>query len=153
MNRDIRILRDGVFFSLGRSFSDLEAVASVAEESVTLYSFHSDDYRAYKLAEINASCEAELAALQSAYPQSEVLSWDKQEREARAFVENPTTPVPLISALAAAREVDPADLAGWIILKADTYTAAIGAALGKRQKLEDELAALTDWEDMAEIHW
>ena len=74
MNRDIRILRDGVFFSLGRSFPDLEAVASVAEEPVTLYSFHPDDYRAHKLAEINAACEGELSALQNAYPQSEVLS-------------------------------------------------------------------------------
>ncbi|PHR68515.1 hypothetical protein [Alcanivorax sp.] len=146
----MRIYRDGEYFATG---ADLALIASVADEPVSLYSFHPDDYRAYKLAEIKAACEAELSALQSAYPQSEVLSWDKQEREARAFVENPAAPVPLISALAAAREVDPADLVDWIILKADAYTAAIGAALGKRQKLEDQLAALADWEDMAEVHW
>lgn len=146
----MKILREGAFFSEGY---DLHSVAAVADEPVSLYSFHPDDYRTFKLVEINAACEAELSALQNAYPQSEVMSWDKQEREARAFVENPATPVPLISALAAAREVDPADLVDWIILKADAYTAAIGAALGKRQKLEDQLAALTDWEDMAEIHW
>lgn len=146
----MRILRDGEFFSKG---DDLHFVAAISGDDVSHYSFHPDDYRKHKLAKINAACEAELSALQSTYPQSEVLSWDKQEREARAFVENPATPVPLISALAAAREVDPADLVDWIILKADAYTDAVGAALGKRQKLEDQLAALTDWEDMAEIHW
>lgn len=146
----MRIYRDGELFSEGK---DLRYMAAIADEPVSLYSFHPDDYRAFKLAEINAACENELASLQSTYPQSEVLSWDKQEREARAFVENPVSPVPLISALAAAREVDPADLADWIILKADAYTDAVGSALGKRQKLEGQLAVLTDWEGMAEIHW
>lgn len=146
----MRILRDGVLFSVG---DDLLMVAAVAEENVSLYSFHPDDYRAHKLAEIKAACEAELSALQAEYPESEVLSWDKQEREARAFVADPAAPVPLISGLAAAREIDVQDLANRIIQKADAYTAAIGAALGKRQKLEDQLVQLTNWEDMAAISW
>lgn len=113
----------------------------------------SGSYRAHKLAEIKAACEAELSVLQSSYPESEVMSWDKQEREARAFVADPAAAVPLISNLAAVRGISVSDLANRIIQKADAYTAAIGAALGKRQKLEDQLNALTDWESMADIGW
>jgi antitoxin component HigA of HigAB toxin-antitoxin module len=146
----MRILRDGVYFSEGE---DLEFIAAAAEEPVSLYSFHPDDYRAHKLAEIKAACEEELSSLQTSYPASEVLSWDKQEREARTFVADPAAAVPLISNLAAVRGISVSDLASRIIQKADAYTAAIGAALGKRQKLEDQLNALTDWESMAEIKW
>ena len=146
----MRIYREDKYFSEG---GDLVLIASVADEPVSLYSFHPDDYRAFKLAEINAACENELASLQSTYPQSEVLSWDKQEREARAFKADPTAPVPLIANLAAVRGISVLGLADRIIQKADAYTAAIGLALGKRQKLEDQLNALTDWEGMAEIKW
>ena len=62
-----------------REGEDLVSVASVADEDPSLYSFHPDDYRQHKLAEINAACEEELKGLQASYPDSEVLSWDKQE--------------------------------------------------------------------------
>ena len=81
------------------------------------------------------------------------MSWDKQEREARAFVADSSASVPLISSLASVRGIGVPDLANRIIQKADAYTAAIGQALGRRQKLEDQLNAMTSWEEMAEINW
>ena len=66
---------------------------------------------------------------------------------------DPAAAVPLIANLAAVRGISVSDLANRIIQKADAYTAAIGAALGKRQKLEDQLNAMTSWEEMAEINW
>jgi antitoxin component HigA of HigAB toxin-antitoxin module len=146
----MRILRDGVYFSEG---DDLGFVASIDNDDPSLYSFHPDDYRANKLAEIKSACEAELSALQAEYPESEVMSWDKQEREARAFVADSSASVPLISSLASVRGIGVPDLANRIIQKADAYTAAIGQALGRRQKLEDQLNAMTSWEEMAEINW
>ena len=146
----MRIYRNGEYFAEG---DDLFTIAAVANEEVALYSFHPDDYREHKLAEIKAACEAVLSSLQSSYPESEVLSWDKQEREARAFLAEPTATVPLIAALAAARGISVSALAQRIVQKADAYTAAIAASLGKRQKLEDQLNAMTSWEQMAEINW
>lgn len=146
----MRIFRSGRYFSEGL---DLAVTANISGEDASLYSFHPDDYRQHKLAEIKAACEAELSALQSSYPESEVLSWDKQEREARAFLADPAAPVPLIAGLAAARGISVSTLAHRIVQKSDAYTAAIAAALGKRQKLEDQLNALTDWKSMAEITW
>jgi antitoxin component HigA of HigAB toxin-antitoxin module len=146
----MRIYRNGEFCSEG---VDLDLIAAVADESVSIYSFHPDDYRSHKLAEIKAACEAELSALQASYPESEVLSWDKQEREARDYQADSMASVPLITALAEARGVTVADLAGRIIQKADAYTATIGAVLGKRQKLEDQLNQMTSWEEMAMVSW
>ncbi len=146
----MRIYRNGEYFSEG---SDLPALAAIADEPVALYSFHPDDYRAHKLAEIKAACEAELSSLQSSYPETEVLSWDKQEREARAFLADPAATVPLIAGLAAGRGISVSALVQRIVQKADAYTVAIAASLGKRQKLEDQLNAMTSWEQMAEINW
>lgn len=106
---------------------------------------------ARRLAEINAACEAELAAIRAKYPESEVLSWAKQEDEARRWqawadedepnpAEEPATP--LVDMLAAERGMDKAELVGRIIAKADAYTQAVGVAVGKRQRLEDQLDAI-----------
>jgi antitoxin component HigA of HigAB toxin-antitoxin module len=146
----MRIYRNGEYFAEG---DDLLIIAAVANEEVALYSFHPDDYRAHKVSEIKAACEDDLASLQASYPESEVLSWDKQEREARAFKADPASSVPLIANLAAVRGISVSDLADRIIQKADAYTAAIGQALGRRQKLEDQLNLMTKWEEMEAVNW
>jgi len=126
----MRILRDGEFFATG---DDLQAIADLASEDVSRYSFHPDDLREKQLAEINARCEKELQALRVTYPYSEVLTWDKQEAEARAGGG------PLIDALAAARGIDKQELIARIIAKADAYATAVGEILGRRQAEEDAL--------------
>ena len=101
-----------------------------------------DDPKASALSVINASCEQAISAIQSGYPVSEVLSWPKQEAEARSYVADPSAHTPLLDALAEARGIDKADLAARVILKADAFAKYSGAAIGKRQALEDALNAL-----------
>lgn len=111
---------------------------------------------AAKMEDINAACEKAITEIQASYPASEVLSWPKQEAEARAYVADPGAPTPLLDALAEARGIDKAELAGRVILKADTFAKYSGAAIGKRQALEDALNALpadATAEQIAAIAW
>lgn len=96
------------------------------------------------LSAINQACDAELGDIRAKYPESEVLSWTKQEDEARHWAADSTTDTPLVDALAAERGVDKAELVSRIIAKADAYTLAVGTMVGKRQRLEDQILALQE---------
>lgn len=106
---------------------------------------------AQALSAIKAACDAELGEIRAKYPESEVLSWTKQEQEARDWVADSTTETPLVDALAAERGIDKAELVGRIIAKADAYTLAVGVAVGRRQRLEDQVSAILDAHAAGEI--
>lgn len=112
-----------------------------------------DEVKAAKLAEINAEFDAEIGAIKATYPDTEVMSWDKQEQEARALLANATADTPLIDSIASARGLDRVELANRIIANADQFATASGASLGKRQKLKDEINAAATVEQVAEIVW
>lgn len=95
-----------------------------------------------KLREINAACDAAVDALAAKYPNTEVLSWYRQEREARELLADPEAATPLIDHIAAQRGITREDLAGRIIAKAEAYAQEAGAAFGRRQALEDQLEAI-----------
>lgn len=145
----MRVYLDGQFFAeWDRGLAELAEFAGVEIERL---SPDIGQLCARQLREINAACEAELAAIRAKYPESEVLSWAKQEDEARRWqawadedepnpAEEPATP--LVDMLAAERGMDKAELVGRIIAKADAYTQAVGVAVGKRQRLEDQLDAI-----------
>lgn len=114
------------------------------------------ELKADKLTEINAECEKAIAAIKAGYPESEVLSWPKQEAEARAFIADPVAATPLLDALAAARAMDKAELAARVVAKADAFAAYSGQIIGKRQGLEDALDALPEdatAEQIAGVVW
>lgn len=94
------------------------------------------------LAQVNAGFETAMQAVRAEYPESEVLSWPKQESEARAWQADAGAATPLLDAMVAARGMDKAELAGRIIVKADAYAVATGQLIGRRQALEDALQAL-----------
>ena len=109
-----------------------------------------------KLHAINTACENAIAAIQAGCPVSEVLSWPKQEAEARSYVADPGAATPLIDALAEARGINKAELARRVILKADAFAQYLGTVIGKRQGLEDALNALpadATVEQIAAIAW
>lgn len=103
-----------------------------------------DHVASLKLQRVNGECESRLATIRHPYPDSEVQSWGKQEAEARAWTANNAAATPLIDALCAARGIPKAALVERIIAKADTYAAAVGALVGKRQAFEDQINALED---------
>lgn len=95
-----------------------------------------------KINEINNTFEAEMALITSQYPETEKLSWDKQEQEARAYLADDTAITPMLDAIATARGIDKATLALRIVDKADAYSLAVGSAIGKRQALEDAVNSI-----------
>lgn len=114
------------------------------------------ELKADKRADLIADCESAIAAIRAGYPDSEVLSWSKQEAEARALVADANAATPLLDALAEARGIAKAELAVRVIAKADAFAAISGALIGKRQRLEDELDALpadATSEQVAAIVW
>ncbi len=110
-----------------------------------------DELKAAKLEEVNASYDTATSALVSTYPSTELLTFDKQENEARAWLADNTTSTPLIDALALGRGIDKAELVRRIIAKAGAFAVATGYLTGQRQKYEDQLEAATTAEEIAAI--
>ena len=94
-----------------------------------------------KLYEINAAYEAATSAIVETYPKTELLTFDKQEAEARSYNDDPTATTPFVDALAAGRTMDKAELVRCIIAKADAFSVAVGYYTGQRQKYEDMVKA------------
>jgi hypothetical protein len=107
-----------------------------------------DELKAAKNAEINAECERRIQAVINTYPGTEVLTFDKQEKEARAWLADSATATPLLDALAAYRGIAKDDLVNRIIAKADYFADYSGAHIGHRQKLEDQVSAATTHADL-----
>lgn len=104
-----------------------------------------------KLYEINAAYEAATSSIVETYPKTELLTFDKQEAEARSYNDDPTATTPLVDALAAGRTMDKAELVRRIIAKADAFSVAVGYYTGQRQKYEDMVKAAETAEDIQAI--
>lgn len=98
--------------------------------------------RKRKMATINADFENAMLAVRSEYTESEIMSWAKQESEARKWLRDNTSVTPLIDLIADARGLDKSNLINKIVLKADQYAYATGVAVGRRQQLEDQVNAV-----------
>ena len=102
-----------------------------------------------KLQSINTIADAILEPITSTYPKTEVVSWDKQEVEARrwqdwktASSEAPEPPTQLIDNILATRtDITKPELVQRIIAKADSY-AFSGQIFGIRHNLEKQLDAI-----------
>lgn len=109
--------------------------------------------KAAKRAEINASCEAAVAALAASYPEGEVQSWPQQVKEAEALAADPQASAPLLAAIAEARSLPLAELAARVLGKMNAYAAASGALIGRRQAAEDLIDMADTAEDVASVAW
>lgn len=110
-----------------------------------------DRARTERLTGINADADALVGELAATYPEREIQSWPQQVKEAEAMALSPTADAPLLSALAAARGVDRADLAARVLAKASAYAAASGAIIGARQRLEDLLSAAETLDELSAV--
>lgn len=104
--------------------------------------------KALKLAGINEGCQAALRGLTATYPDMELLTFDQQKREAETHLADATAECPLLSPLAEARGITLDDLAGRVLAKAAAFSAASGALIGQRQRMEDALDACTSVEEV-----
>ena len=110
-----------------------------------------DRAKSTKLAEINTTYDAATSALVSMYPQTELLTFDQQESEARAYEADPTAETRLVDMLAKGRQIDKAELARRIILKSDAFKLSAGYLTGQRQRYEDLLSEAKTVEEVEAI--
>lgn len=109
------------------------------------------ELKARKLNEINDAYQQAIAEMTPGYPDSEKLTFDKQEQEARAWLADNSSPTPFVDALAAGRQMDKAELVSRIIAKADAFALASGSLTGQRQRYEDMLDVAETAEAVAAI--
>ncbi len=86
---------------------------------------------------INTEYTDKVKALTVDVPNDEVLTWTKQEAEARAYLASNAVETPLLDSLCAARGVTKDYLINKIVEKANAYAVAIGTLIGERQKAEN----------------
>nr|WP_311461962.1 hypothetical protein [uncultured Aggregatibacter sp.] len=80
--------------------------------------------------------------LLAGYPQTEIESFYRQEKEALAWQADHNTPTPMLAQIARVRGVPLDMLINKVIEKSTRFAVVIGIIIGKRQAFEDRLLAL-----------
>ena len=94
---------------------------------------------------VQAIIDLVMEGLEAEYPEVEKRTFTKQEAEARAFIIDSNANTPTLSPIALARGISLIDLVTKTLVKADLYTAQVGALIGQRQYKEDLIDAEADW--------
>ncbi len=115
------------------------------------------EMKAVKLIEINKDYKKAILKVQKDYiPQSEMLSFETQERESLAYKNSKykdTSLCPFMQAIATARGIDLRTLCDKALEKATLYRQASGALIGKRQCLQDRIELVKSLEELNLIAW
>lgn len=115
------------------------------------------EMKAIKLIEINKAYENAILKVQTEYiPQTEMLSFETQERESKAYKNSnyqDTSLCPFMQAISTARGMDLRTLCDKAIEKATLYRQASGALIGKRQGLQDRVEMVQNLEELNLITW
>ena len=89
--------------------------------------------------------------LLAGYPQTEIESFYRQEKEALAWQADHNTPTPMLSQIARVRGVSLEVLIEKVIEKSAQFAVAIGIIIGQRQAFEDRLLALKTPEELTSL--
>ena len=89
--------------------------------------------------------------LLAGYPQTEIESFYRQEKEALAWQADHSTPTPMLSQIARVRGVPLDLLVEKVIEKSAQFAVAIGIIIGQRQAFEDRLLALKTPEELTSL--
>ena len=90
-------------------------------------------------------------SLLAGYPQTEIESFYRQEKEALAWQADHSTPTPMLSQIARVRGVPLDMLINKVIEKSAQFAVAIGIIIGQRQAFEDRLLALKTPEELTSL--
>lgn len=112
-----------------------------------------EEVKATKCIEIRSSAARAMMELAAPYLPHERESWDTQFKEATEWLADNGASVPMIAAMASNRGITVAELVAKIMENANLYRDAIGALLGKQQRLLDEASAATTVEEVNVIVW
>ncbi|ECR3172106.1 hypothetical protein QRY34_05740 [Campylobacter jejuni] len=115
------------------------------------------ELKALKLIEINKAYENAILKVKTEYiPQTEMLSFETQERESLAYKNSnyqDTSLCPFMQVISTARGMDLRTLCDKAIEKATLYRQASGALIGKRQGLQDRIELVQSLEELNLIAW
>ena len=89
--------------------------------------------------------------LLAGYPQTEIESFYRQEKEALAWQADHNTPTPMLSQIARVRGVPLDMLIHKVIEKSAQFAVAIGIIIGQRQAFEDRFLALKTPDDLTAL--
>ena len=89
--------------------------------------------------------------LLAGYPQTEIESFYRQEKEALAWQADHNTPTPMLSQIARVRGVPLDMLISKVIEKSSQFAVTIGIIIGQRQAFEDRLVALKTPDDLTAL--
>ncbi|KOQ97483.1 hypothetical protein ABW51_04085 [Haemophilus sp. C1] len=89
--------------------------------------------------------------LLAGYPQTEIESFYRQEKEALAWQADHNTPTPMLSQIAQNRGVPLEILIEKVIEKSAQFAVVIGIIIGQRQAFEDRLLALKTPEELTSL--
>lgn len=106
-----------------------------------------------KIKTINAYCDAEIHSISESYPETEVLSWPQQVKEADEVLKDPSAKTPLITALAELRGISVTELAKLVQEKSTTFAIITGQIIGKRQLLEQKALSAKSLDEMDTVKW
>jgi len=152
------IVIDDIWYSMtevktwSKSKLALAGIAVTEPEIIEPVPLTLTELKAQKIAEINYAFEQSMNQLKSGYPQDEILTWSKQESEARAYLADNNAETPLLDGYVIVKSVTKTNLANAIIAKADMFATICGQLVGKRQYLEDIINGATI-EGIANISW
>lgn len=90
-------------------------------------------------------------SLLAGYPQTEIESFYRQEKEALAWQADHNTPTPMLSQIARVRGVPLEILIEKVIEKSAQFAVAIGIIIGQRQAFEDRLLALKTPQELTSL--
>jgi len=107
-----------------------------------------------KINEISKSFNDAVEAITTALPH-EMVSWRKQEDEARAYTDDNTIATPFIDAQLVTRDLGETkdELVAKIIANADAYQVAYATLLGKFQNLTNKISIATTVDELNLIVW
>lgn len=89
--------------------------------------------------------------LLAGYPQTEIESFYRQEKEALAWQADNKVDTPMLKQIARVRGVPFEVLVGKVIEKASQFAVAIGVIIGQRQAFEDRLLAINTLEELTAL--
>lgn len=112
-----------------------------------------DETKERKLQDLNVLFEDKVYDLQEGISSFETKSWTDQKNEALAYLTDPNSATPTLSAIATERGMSVMALAEKVVQKANTYAAKYGELLGKRQVLEKSILAATSIKQLDLLKW
>lgn len=118
-----------------------------AEKQVELFI----DKKNRLLATLANKADALKSGLLIGYPQTEIESFYRQEKEALAWKADNKAETPMLKQIAIVRGVPFDVLVEKVIEKASQFAVAIGVIIGKRQAFEDRLLALSSQKELDEL--